>query len=127
MLGFLYCVWSRKTQAWNEGILELVGLALPWLIRGDFNAIRNIKESAFISALEIRILLMLLEYGKKFDLVQLFSFPKELTEILSADQSPYFFNFDREKAIRLLEAQKRKGRYAVYMKGKKRRGWDQCR
>lgn len=30
--------------------------------------------------------------------------------ILSADQKPYFLNFDREKAMRLLEAQKRKGK-----------------
>lgn len=48
----------------------------------------------------------------QFFLVPLFSFPKGLQFILSADQSPFFFNFDREKAIQLLEAQKRKGRYA---------------
>lgn len=45
-------------------------------------------------------------------MVQLFSFPKGLQFILSADQNPAFLNFDREKAIRLLEAQKRKGKYA---------------
>jgi hypothetical protein len=50
--------------------------------------------------------------SKEFVLVQLFSFPKGLQFILSADQNPAFLNFDREKAIRLLEAQKRKGKYA---------------
>jgi hypothetical protein len=42
-----------------------------------------------------------------FFLVQLFS---RSTVILSVDQKPYFLNFDCEKAMRLLEAKKRKGK-----------------
>lgn len=34
--------------------------------------------------------------SKDFVLVQLFSFPKGLKFILSADKDPYFFNYDRD-------------------------------
>lgn len=49
-----------------------------------------------------------------FGLVQLLSFPKGLKFIIAADKNPYFFHFDREKAVHLLDMMRFKKRYNYF-------------